>query len=79
MQMRIDVLSIPIQVLNDSLSMSHRLSIFHGIVDGLCDFIARCTLVRINHCTYHLFQVYSLKFSQRYTVVGSCGVKISLP
>jgi hypothetical protein len=44
--------------------MSHRLSIFHSIVDGLCDLIARCTLVRINHLTYHLFHFYSLKSSK---------------
>ena len=35
-------------------------------VNGCCDFIAQCILVRINHwhCTYHLF--YSPKSSKVY-------------
>ena len=26
-----------------------------GVVSGCCDFLAQCILVRINHCTHHLF------------------------
>ena len=61
----------------DSQSMLFRLGFVQIMVEGYCDFIAQCTLVRINHCNYH--QLYSLKWHlQRSTVVGSCGVKISV-
>ena len=55
---------------NDSQSQSlrvamlFRLTIIRMVVFGFCDFIAQCTLVCINHCTYHLF--YSLKSSKIY-------------
>ena len=55
---------------NDSQSQSFRvamlfrLTIIRMVVFGFCDFIAQCTLVRINHCTYH--PIYSLKFSKIY-------------
>ena len=51
-------------VLIDVQSILFRLVIVQTTVNGCCDFIAQCILVRINHCTYHLF--YSLKSSQIY-------------
>ena len=41
-----------------------RVTIVQATVTGCCDFIAQCTLVRIYHCTYHLF--YSPKSSKIY-------------
>ena len=35
-----------------------------SIASGCCDFLAQCILVRINHCSYHLF--YSPKSSKIY-------------
>ena len=42
----------------------HRIVIVEVTVNSCCDFIAQCTLVRINHCTYHPF--YSFKSSKIY-------------
>jgi hypothetical protein len=71
-QMRIVAHALSSQYQNDSQSI-----IVQIIVTGSCDFIAQCILVRINHRAYsHLF--YSPKSSQRSSVVGSCGVKISV-
>ena len=46
------------------LAMLFRLLIVRMVVFGFCDFIAQCTLVRINNCTYHPFN--SLKSSKIY-------------
>ena len=59
-QMCIGALSPQIQ--NDSLSMLFRINIVQTVANGLCDFIAQCILVCINHCTYHPF--YSPKSSK---------------
>ena len=57
--------TLPVQVQSDSQSMLlRRINIVQVIVNGCCDFIAQCTLVRINNCTYHPF--YSLKSSKIY-------------
>ena len=40
------------------------LQIIQTAESGCCDFLAQCILVRINHCTYHLF--YSPKYSKIY-------------
>jgi hypothetical protein len=76
-QMRIVAHALSSQFQNDSQSMSYyRIFVVQNIVSGLCDFIAQSILVRINHrAYYHLF--YSPKSSQRSSVVGSCGAKIS--
>jgi hypothetical protein len=76
-QMRIVAHALSPQLQNDSLSMIYRFYIVQVIVNGSCDFIAQCILVRINHRAYHP-AFYSYKFSQRSSVVGSCGVKISV-
>ena len=75
MQWRLSTL--PIQLRIDLQSIIFWVSIVHTTLYGCCDFIAQCTLVRtgINHCTYLTF--YSPK-SSRSTVVGSCGVEISM-
>jgi hypothetical protein len=73
MQMRIGALSPQLQ--NGSQSMLFRIGVVQVIANGSCDFIAQCILVRINHCTYHPFIHLIL---QRSSVVGSCGVKISV-
>ena len=72
MQTSIDALLVQLQI--DLQSLIFRVSIVQFTVNGCCDFIAQCTLVRINYCTYHLFIHLNL---QRSTVVGSYGVKIS--
>ena len=64
MQMRI--YTLPIQLQFDSQPILFRILIVQSVVNGFCEFIARCTLVRLNHCTYHLFQIYSLKSSKIY-------------
>jgi hypothetical protein len=47
-------------------SLALRLLIVQSTVNGCCDFLAQCILVRINHCirVYHSF--YSLKLSKIY-------------
>jgi hypothetical protein len=78
-QMRIvaHALSSQYQLENDSQSTLYRFYTVQIVVSGLCDFIAQCILVRINHrAYYHLF--YLPKSSQRSSVVGLCGVKISV-
>ena len=62
--MRIAALPVQLQIDSDSASMLFHLSIAQGTLNGCCDFIAQCTLVRINHCTYHPF--YSPKSSKIY-------------
>ena len=62
MQMRIGTL--PVQLQDDSQSLLIRVSFVEITVNGCSDFIAQCTLVRINHCTHHLF--YSPKYSKIY-------------
>ena len=53
MQWHISTLSLQRQ--NDLQSMLYRLYIVQSLAAGGCDFIAQCILVRINHCTCHLF------------------------
>ena len=60
--MRFNTLSVQLQI--DSQSMLFYLRVVQTAVNGCCDFIAQCTLVRINHCTYHRF--YSPKASKIY-------------
>ena len=62
MQMRISTL--PVQLQDDSQSLLTRISFVEITVNGCSDFIAQCTLVRINLCIYHLF--YSPKYSKIY-------------
>ena len=63
MQLRVSTLLDQSQI--DFLSIIiYRLLIFQGTVTGCCDFIAQCTLVRMNYCTYLLF--YSPKSSKIY-------------
>ena len=47
MQMRLTTLPVQLQI--DSKSMLFRVSIAQATLNGCCDFIAQCTLVRINH------------------------------
>ena len=54
-------------------SILHHISIIQTTVNGCCDFLAQCILVRMNHCTCPFIDLNL----QRSTVVGSCGVKIS--
>ena len=62
---QIRLLILPVQLRSDSQSMLlYRIRILQVVANGCCDFIAQCTLVRINHCTYHPF--YSLKSSKIY-------------
>ena len=67
-QMRLIPLPVELQIHVDLQlqpeSMLIRLSTVQAIVIGFCEFIARCTLVHINHYTYHPF--YSLKSSKIY-------------
>ena len=51
MQMRVS--SPQLQI--DLQPLLFRLSIVQVITNGCCDFIAQCTLVHINYCTYHTF------------------------
>ena len=64
MQIHINTLSPQLQT--DSQSKLFRVWIIQSTVNGCCDFIAQCILVRINHssCTYHPF--YSHKPSKIY-------------
>ena len=58
MQIRLSVAgnTLPVQLQNNLQSILFRFTIVQAIVSGGCDFIAQCTLVRINHSTtYHLF------------------------
>ena len=64
--------TLPVQL---QQSMLFSITIVQTTSNGCCDFIAQCTLVRINRL--YLSSILTLKFSQRSTVVGSCGVKIS--
>jgi hypothetical protein len=48
----------------DAESYQFHLQIIQTTVNGCCDFLAQCILVRINHCTYHPF--YSPKSSKIY-------------
>ena len=65
MQMRLEYdTTLPVQLQVDLQSMIFRVSIVATTVNGCCDFIAQCTLVRINHFTYHPF--YSPKSSKIY-------------
>jgi hypothetical protein len=48
-------LTLSPQLQSDSQSVLYRLLIVQTTASGLCDFIAQCIIVRINHCTYHPF------------------------
>ena len=37
------------------IEILNRIAVGRPIVNGCCDFIAQCILVRLNHCTYHPF------------------------
>ena len=58
-----------------------RLGVVQTVVSGCCDFMAQCIMVRINHSKY-LSEILNHPFIhlnlQRYTVVGFCGIKISV-
>ena len=47
--------TLPVQLQSDSQPLLFRIKIVQTTTNGCCDFIAQCTLVRINHCTYHPF------------------------
>jgi hypothetical protein len=68
----IDVESIQVVV--------YRISIIQVTTSGCCDFLAQCILVRINLYIYQLNAIVCFIHLnlQRSTVVGSCGVKISV-
>ena len=59
----------------------YNLTLVQTTASGCCDFLAQSILVRMNHwhssCPYHPFYSPQLN-SQRSTVVGSCGVRISV-
>ena len=59
--MLIHLNTLPVQLQIDLQSTLFRIVIVQTTVSSFCDFIAQCTLVRINHCIYHLF--YSPKSS----------------
>ena len=63
MQWRISTLPVQLQVDSQSI-MLFRILIAQDTANGCCDFIAQCTLVRINHCPYCPF--YSPKSSKIY-------------
>ena len=60
------------------LPVIFRFQIVQAVASGCCDFLAQCILVRINHCTYHPIIYFIHVNLRRFTVVGSCGVKISV-
>ena len=64
MQLYIYTVTRSLQIQIDSLPTLIHLSIVQSVASGGCDFIAQCTMVRINHGTYHPF--YSLKSSKIY-------------
>ena len=71
MLMLLNTGSIPVQLQIDLQSILFRVAIVKNTVAGCCDFIAQCTLVCINHCTYHLF--YSPKSSQDLPLLDLAG------
>ena len=64
MLMRLNTLPVQLQI--DSQSMLYCVEIVQTTVNGCCDLIAQCTLVRIIYCTYHWHLFYSPKFSKIY-------------
>ena len=48
--MQIRASTLPVQLIEDLVPMIIRVTIVEVTVNGCCDFIAQCTLVRINHC-----------------------------
>ena len=60
------------------LPVIFRFQIVQAVASGCCNFLAQCILVRINHCTYHPIIYFIHVNLRRFTVVGSCGVKISV-
>ena len=52
------------QLQSDLQSILFRAAIVQTTANGCCDFIAQCTLVRINHCTHSIY--YSPKSSKIY-------------
>jgi hypothetical protein len=56
----------------DAESLQFHIAIIQTTANGCCDFLRQCILVRINH-----LYLSSAKYS-RSTVVGLCGVKISM-
>ena len=69
MQFRINTLPVQLQI--DSNSLLFRLLFVQITINGCCDLIAQCSLVRINHCTYHLF--YSSKSSKDLPLLDHVG------
>ena len=59
-QTRLDtqVTTLSPQLQTDSQLMFSRILIIQATVNGCCDFLAQCILVRINHWTYHLWQLF---------------------
>ena len=70
--------TLPVQLQIDSKSMLFRVSIAQATLNGCCDFIAQCTLVRINHLYLPSVLFNPNLEKKRFTVVGLCGVKISV-
>jgi hypothetical protein len=56
--------TLSLQLQTDSQPVLIPYLIVQIIITGLCDFIAQCIIVSINHCTYQSF--YSPKFSKIY-------------
>ena len=67
----------PVDSLSDSRQMIYRLAIVQTLASGCCDFIAQCIMVPINRCIYMNHPFIHLNI-QRSTVVGFCGIKISV-
>ena len=64
------------QLQTDPRPVLFRLMIVQSTASGWCDFIAQCIIVGINHFTSIIPFIYLIP--QRSTIVGSCGVKISV-
>ena len=77
MLMRIGALSPQFQIA--SVSMIYRIYIVDVIVNGSCDFIAQCILVRINYRAYHPL-VYSPKSSKifRCWIVWGKDIRVAI-
>ena len=62
----------------ESLTFTLYIPILQTTVNGCCDFLAQCILVRIlSHSVVPIIRFIHLNL-QRSTVVGSCGVKLSV-
>ena len=78
-QLRLKTLPVPSQLLViDSQSLLVRISIVQITLGGCCDFIAQCTLVRINHCIYHLFYLHKSSKIYRCWIVWRKNIWVAI-